>query len=290
MKVLVTGASGRLGRAVCAGLFERGFDVRATDQRFAAGLPVPVELANLLDEHAAYRLLEGCEALVHLANHPNLFVGPSPQRLLAENTAMNANVFRAAADLGVQNIVFSSSIQVMVTMPGGEAPPPPYTLPYLPLDGAAPRNPGPNFYALSKELGERALQVLCEEKPALSATSLRFPVLAGDGWFRRFARRKVPQNVVNFGEGLTFLTFADAARVVSSVCEIARAGYRQLFPAATLDLAGLGAPEIIAAFYPETRLLAPRETITRLVDPTELEALGCAPRDRFEIELERAGC
>ena len=100
MRTLVTGAAGKLGSQVVAALVRAGHEVRATDSRFRADLSVPLRPANLLDEHALYPLLEGCDALVHLGNHPNHFAGPSPQRLLAENTSMNANAFFAAIDSG----------------------------------------------------------------------------------------------------------------------------------------------------------------------------------------------
>jgi len=110
MRVLVTGAAGKLGSQTVAALARAGHEVRATDMRFRSDLAVPLWPANLLDEHALYPLLEGCEALVHLGNHPNRFAGPSPQRLLAENAAMNANAVYAALDRGVRQIVLASSI------------------------------------------------------------------------------------------------------------------------------------------------------------------------------------
>ncbi|HEY4160118.1 MAG TPA: NAD(P)-dependent oxidoreductase, partial [Polyangiaceae bacterium] len=142
MKVLVTGAAGKLGSAVCSSLRERGHEVRATDRRYRSGLEVELKLADLCSDLAAYELLAGMDAVAHIGNHPNVFSGPPPQRILSENTAMNANVFRAAADLGVRRIAFASSVQVMLRMPNGGKLEPPYPVPYLPLDGAAPRNPG----------------------------------------------------------------------------------------------------------------------------------------------------
>src|SRR5690606_23062551 len=90
VRLLVTCATGRLASHVCRALLDSGYEVRATDQRFVVGFPVRVELGDLRDEHFVYRLLEGCDAVVHLGNHPNAYCGPSRQRLLAENVAMNA--------------------------------------------------------------------------------------------------------------------------------------------------------------------------------------------------------
>jgi len=186
MKVLVTGAAGRLGSAVCAHLVQAGHEVKATDYKHREGLPVKLVHADLRDEIAVYSLLEGCDAVAHLGNHANLMAGPSPQRLLAENTAMNANVFRAAVDVGIRRVVFASSVQAILKVPNGMRAEAPYAIPYLPLDGSVPSNPGSNFYALSKEFGERMLQELCLAQLDLVATSLRFPVLSGENWIERF--------------------------------------------------------------------------------------------------------
>src|SRR6185295_6411773 len=142
MRVLVTGAAGKLGSLAVAALVAAGHEVRATDSRFRSDLAVPLTPLDLRDEHALYPLLDGCDALVHLGNHPNRFAGPSFQRLLAENTSMNANAFAAALDCGVRHIVFASSLQVMFTAdgPGAEHHP----IPYFPLDASAAANPGLN--------------------------------------------------------------------------------------------------------------------------------------------------
>src|SRR4051812_41491380 len=191
MKVLVTGATGRLGSLVCKELLQRGHDVLGTDQRFAGGLAFPLKLADLRDSLAVYPLLEGRDAVVHLGNIPNLSMGPSPQVVLGDNVSMNSNVFRAAVDLGVRRIVFSSSLQAMIRLEEGRAVDAAPHIPYFPLDGDAPADPGHNFYGLSKEFGERTLRVLSELTPELACTSLRFPMLAGD-WFHKRLQQPMP--------------------------------------------------------------------------------------------------
>jgi len=224
------------------------------------------------------------EALVHLGNHPNLLAGPSPQAVLAENVAMNSNVFRAALDLGVRRIVFASSIQAMVRLEEGalEAP---YTLPYFPLDGLAPANPGANFYGLSKEFGERMLQVLCQGSPELCASAFRFPVLAADAWIRRM-KQPPSASWLNLCEGLTYLEFADAAAVVGLALERQKPGYHQYFPAQALRIAGYTVEATLAKFFSATPLRRPAAEIQSLVDPTSLEAdLGFVPSPPLTVEL-----
>jgi nucleoside-diphosphate-sugar epimerase len=287
MKVLVTGAAGRLGSVVCDELSRQGYDVLGTDQRLAAGLKVPLRLADLRQELAVYPLLEGRDAVVHLGNHASLHGAVTPATVLTENVAMNSNVFQAASDLGVKRIVFASSLQAMVRLDDGRQTSPPYTLPYFPLDGLAPANPGHNFYGLSKEFGERTLQLLAQRWPERCYTALRFPMLAGEQFLKRIAE-PVARSALNWGEGLTYLPFADAAALVALVLQRQQPGYHQYFPAQALEVRGLTAAQLIDEFFPETPRRPPRAEIERLVDLGALEAdLGFRPAPPLTIELVR---
>lgn len=285
MKVLVTGATGRLGTVVCKELLRRGHDVLGTDQRFEPRLGVPLHLADLRDSRAIYPLLEGCNAVVHLGNIPNLSLGPSAQDVLGHNVSMNANVFRAALDLGVQRIVFASSLQAMIRLDEGRAFDDPPHIPYFPLDGDAPANPGHNFYGLSKEFGERTLRVLSEHEPKLACTSLRFPGLAGD-WFARRLQHPLPVSGLNFCEGLVYLDFADAATLVGLVVERQQPGYHQYFPAQAVKLAGYTVERTLAEFYPDVPLRRPLDQIAELVDLSALERdFGFRPAPPLTVQL-----
>lgn len=285
MKVLVTGAAGRLGAVVCRALAGRGHDVRATDLRpCQAGSAL--ELADLRDPSVAPRLMSGVDAVVHLGNIPSLGAGASPQVVLADNVAMNAHVFQAARELGVERVVFASSLQAMIRLDDGRPARPPYTIPYFPLDGDAPANPGRNYYGLSKELGERMVRLLSEEQPDMCCTSLRYPMLVGD-WLRESLARPLPPSGVNFGEALTYLHLDDAAALVALVLERQAPGYHQYFPAQSLRLHGYSVDATLTEFFPQVPLRRPRQEIRDLVD---LEALqrdfGFCPRAPLTVQLE----
>src|SRR5262245_41732320 len=141
LTVLVTGATGRLGTRTCHALRKHGFEVRATDQKLPAEFEFPVELGDLKDAFFVHRLVRGVSAIVHLGNHPNAFAGPSPQRILAENTQMNANVFQAGVQQGVERLIFASSVQAFLYT-NFERRSATYRLPYLPLDGRPACAPG----------------------------------------------------------------------------------------------------------------------------------------------------
>lgn len=287
MKVLVTGATGRLGSVVCKALVAAGHDVLATDQRFAAGLGAKLVLADLRQAHAVYPLLEGQQAVVHLGNIPNLGMGSSPQAVLGDNVTINGNVFRAALDLGVSRIVFASSLQAMIRLEEGTTLEPPYTIPYFPLDGDAPANAGHNYYGLSKEFGEHLLRVLAPRYPKLACTSLRFPMLAGD-WFLNRVKQPLPLGSLNWCEALTYLQLDDAATLVALVLERQAPGYHQYFPAQAVQIAGYTAAELLGEFFRDTPLRRPREQIASLVDLSALERdFGFSPAPPLTVQLLR---
>jgi nucleoside-diphosphate-sugar epimerase len=287
MKVLVTGATGRLGSVTCKKLVAAGHQVLGTDLRFSADFTAPLRLADLREAHAVYPLLEGQDALVHLGNIPNLSMGPSPQAVLADNVAMNGNVFRAAVDLGVGRIVFASSLQAMICLEEGRTPAPPYGIPYFPLDGDAPANPGYNFYGLSKEFGERLLRLLVERFPQLTCTSLRFPMLAGD-WFLNRVKQPLALTALNSCEALTYLQFGDAAELIALVLERQEPGYHQYFPAQAVEIDGWTAAQTLAELFPDTPLKRPRDAIDRLVDLSALERdVGFSPAAPLTVQLDR---
>jgi len=285
--ILVTGATGKLGLAVCKALLERGLTVRATDLKFAADFPVRVELGDLRDELFVYRMVEGCSAVVHLGNHPNMYVGLSRQRLLAENLAMNANVFHAAVDLGLGTLVFASSVQAMVRRdqrPKGTPP----AIPYLPLDGQVPCNPGLNTYAQSKEFAERMLRLFCESNPALSATAIRFPMLVNDWLLRRFSIvRRVPTAWLDFEECTAHLFMEDAGRLVADVIEKRLPGYHQYFPAQMMELRGYPLSKMVAERYSHAELRQPLDGLSSLIDNSAItQDLGWSPEHRLSLEVE----
>lgn len=287
LKVLVTGATGKLGQAVCSALLARGLTVRATDLRHARDFPIAVELGDLKDEHFVYRVMEGCQAVVHLGNHPNAGVGLSPQRLLTENVAMNANVFHAALDLRLKTIVFASSVQATIRRDQG-APGAP-RIPYLPLDSELPASPGMNTYGQSKEFAERMLRLAVLANSELSATAIRFPMLVTEWLHQRFAQRSAtPAGLLDFEECTAHLYMEDAAELVAKVLEKQLPGYHQYFPALMMDLDGYPLPELVRERYPDAELRRPLGALETLIDIGSIQrAMDWSPTRRIRVRVER---
>jgi len=147
-KIVVTGAAGKAGRAAVAELLEHGYQVTATDVAAAPdGIGAPYLRADLTDHGQVVDVLDGAEAVVHLANIPAPGLRP-PARTLTENTTMNAHVFLAAQTLGLRKVVWASSETTLGLAFSPDAPPR-----YVPVDEDHFPHPE-STYALSKVVSE----------------------------------------------------------------------------------------------------------------------------------------
>ena len=107
-KIVVTGGSGKAGRAVVRDLVEHGYEVLNVDTAPPQEQIAPFLCADLTQYGETVEVLQGAEAVVHLA------AIPAPGRFTEEvtfrvNSALNFNVFQAALALGLKRVVWASS-------------------------------------------------------------------------------------------------------------------------------------------------------------------------------------
>jgi nucleoside-diphosphate-sugar epimerase len=146
MKVVVTGASGKAGRAVARALLDGGYDVLGVDllpprEQLAAFL-----LVDLTELGQAVECLAGAAAVVHLAAIPASGI-QSEATTFRTNLLSAYNVFEAARLLGLDRVVWASS-ETILGLPFDREQPA-----YAPIDEEHPAYPQ-SSYALSKLLGE----------------------------------------------------------------------------------------------------------------------------------------
>lgn len=172
-KVLVTGGSGKLGRAVLRDLVAHGYDVLNIDQQ---ALPEPIcpsvriDLTNFGEVAAA--ILGGVDerkgpfdAVVHLAAIPAPGLAANA-RTFANNVPTTYNVFEASRLAGIKNIVFASS-ETVLGLPFDTPPP------YAPVDEEYYPRPE-SAYSLGKLLDETMAAQFCRWDPELRIIGLRF--------------------------------------------------------------------------------------------------------------------
>lgn len=117
MSSLVTGANGFVGAAVVRALLAAGTPVRAmvratSDCRNLEGLAVERVCADLTDEASLRRAIDGCRFVYHVAADYRLWV-PSAEAMYRTNVEGSLTVLEAAASMGVEKMVYTSSVAVL---------------------------------------------------------------------------------------------------------------------------------------------------------------------------------
>ncbi|MDH5666813.1 MAG: SDR family oxidoreductase [Nitrospira sp.] len=177
--VLVTGANGFVGSALCRRLQDEGLSVRAA-VRDRSNIPLNGQVQGSGDEWVVLhdqssegdiqQALHGVQTVVHLAARVHVMVDHATDPLLEfrhANRDWTERIARMAAQEGVRRFVYMSSIKV-----NGEETHAPFTEDNVPN----PRDP----YGISKWEAEQALATL-SEKTGLESVVLRPPLVYGPG-------------------------------------------------------------------------------------------------------------
>ena len=201
MKVLVTGASGMLGRATAQALLERGDEV-CVFQRRPSWVPCREVLGDVADPAAVLRATQGQDAVVHLAAKVDV-VGRWPDYARANVEGTRA-VVDACLTRGVGRLVHVSSPSVAHS---GRS---------LVGAGAGPADPAAarGHYARSKAVAEQC--ALSADSAALAVLAVRPHLVWGPGDTQLVARivaraRAGRLPVLGTGAALIDTTYVDNA-------------------------------------------------------------------------------
>jgi nucleoside-diphosphate-sugar epimerase len=171
--IVVTGASGFLGRHVCGRLVAKGRRARAlvrnTGAAVAAGAE-PVVVPDVLDREAVRRAMAGACAVVHLAARVHVMEDRAADPLAAfrqVNVDGTAVVLEEALRAGASSFVFASSVKAV-----GEATDTPWTDDVVP----APVDP----YGISKLEAEQLIADRAALGP-IRTCIFRLPLVYGAG-------------------------------------------------------------------------------------------------------------
>jgi nucleoside-diphosphate-sugar epimerase len=172
-KVLVTGASGFVGRALCAELRQRGFVARAAVRNSAAVSRARADtvIVGDIDGQTDWALaLAGVDSVVHTAARVHVMRDTAADPLVEfrrVNVLGTLNLAKQAAAAGVRRFVFISSIGVNGWQTQSNRP-------FCESDAVAPHN----AYALSKLEAEQGLYALAAST-GMQVVVIRPPLIYG---------------------------------------------------------------------------------------------------------------
>lgn len=200
-RILVTGASGFVGKSLCAELLRRGDTVRAAVRAVCSPIEnIEVEVVGSINGDTDWSAaLDSVDVVIHLAARVHVMNDDATEPLEAfrcVNTAGTERLARSAAASGVKRLVFVSSIKVngesTLPVPAKAKKIPP--APLLPkrgtiksvfreTDEANPQDP----YGVSKCEAEQALHRVAKET-GLEVVIVRPPLVYGAGVKGNFAQ------------------------------------------------------------------------------------------------------
>ena len=170
-RVLVTGANGFVGRAMCRHLIAAGYEV-VPAVRLAGDLPNAIAVGDINGATDWHKAVASCQTVVHLAARTHILdaVENTKVDLFRQvNTAGTLNLATAASGAGVRRFVFVSSVKV-----NGEETP--KGRPFTALDQPCPRD----AYAISKWEAEQGLHELAD-RTGMELVVIRPPLVYGPG-------------------------------------------------------------------------------------------------------------
>jgi nucleoside-diphosphate-sugar epimerase len=255
MRVLVTGAHGKVGRAVTAALADAGHAVTASDVGrgvFERPLPgeLPYQQADLTDAGQAFAVVRGHDAVVHAAAIPDPTHNP-PHVVFQNNLMATFNVLEAAVRFGVPRFVNISS----ETVPGFFFPERPFLPEYAPVDEDHPIHPQ-DPYALSKFFGEK----LCDAAVARSdirCISIRPSHVQNEGNYERNLGPQVRDPSVLSPNLWSYIDAYDLADAVRLAAESDLPGHEVFYIASPDNSCGRDFAELLHTYYGDRIELRP---------------------------------
>ncbi|WP_026695145.1 NAD-dependent epimerase/dehydratase family protein [Peribacillus kribbensis] len=165
-KIVVTGGSGLLGPSVIQEFLDHEYEVLNVDRQYPEQELCETILADLSNLGEVYGVLEGADAVVHLAAIPRPFIYTN-EKTFSNNVMATYNILEAAGNLGMKKAVITSSESsygICFSKNGLEPQ-------YVPIDEEHPRLPE-DSYGLSKIVNEQTAEMI-HNRTGMQVVSLR---------------------------------------------------------------------------------------------------------------------
>jgi len=266
--IIVTGGSGKVGRATVKHLMERGYTVASIDMARPAGLSNPpkpgevnfsrVDITDFGQVLGAFsgineRISGVVDGIVHLGAIAS--PGEAPDNVIfATNMLSTYNVFEAAKRLGIRNIVWASSETVYgIPYPNGPA--------YVPVDEEIEL---PQWsYSLSKLMGEKLAEQYAKWDSATKIIGLRLSNVQEPQDYANFESYQSDPKTRHFNLW-TYIDARDAAQAVRLGLEAKLTGAHVFGIANTNSLMRKSNDELLDTIWPgvkRKRPLKPNESL-----------------------------
>lgn len=282
MKVLVTGCSGRVGRATIDRLLSEGHTVLGIDTVPPAVRKCPFAVVDMTDYgqvvDAVVSIEKGIDAIVHMAAIVGAKVAPSTH-IFNTNTAITYNVFQAARVAGIKNVVFASS-ETLLGCPF-DVPPP-----YLPIDENYASRPE-SSYALSKLVDEAVAQEFCRWDPELKMIGLRFSWVKEPFQYAEFEAYDANPTLQKWNFW-SYVDSRDCAQAVSLALNAKLTGFSTYIIAAEDTVMSKSNVELLQEYFPNVPVKSPiKDRECMLSTEAARSVLGFRPEYRWREELAK---
>lgn len=242
-KILVTGANGFVGKALCQALRNRGdnyigsvrdksLEIKGQDYIFVESL----------DANTDWRkALKGCDTVVHLAGRAHILndnIADPTAAFRQVNSQGTLNLAEQAAECGVSRFIFLSSIGVNGVLTSG--------LPFSPNDSPSPQSP----YAVSKLEAELGLREIARRK-VLDVVIIRSPAIYGKnapgnfGLIEKFIKYGIPLPFGSIDNKRSLVAIENIVSFITECIENQRAENELFFVSDDDDLSTLEIVELV---------------------------------------------
>jgi UDP-glucose 4-epimerase len=290
MKVLVTGARGKVGRASVAALMEAGHDVRATDlspptfERPEEGEAEYFQ-ADLTDAGDAFAAVRGSKAVVHAAAIPEPTRNP-PHVVFHNNLMATFNTLEAAVRFDVRRFVNVSS----ETVPGFFFPERDFLPEYVPVDEEHPARPQ-DPYATAKHFGEQLMDAAVRRSD-IRCISIRPSWVQHEGNYERNLGAQVRDASVLSPNFWSYIDVYDLADALVLAVESDLPGHEVFYIASPDNVGGRPFEKVVREYYGyevEIKTPLPREDASGISIAKAKKLLGYAPTRSWRDYLDDDG-
>ncbi|WP_111768576.1 NAD-dependent epimerase/dehydratase family protein [Nakamurella deserti] len=247
MRVLVTGARGKVGRSAVEALTAAGHAVVGLDLAVPDYDGAPYVRADVTDAGDMFAAVTGVDAVVHTAGIPEPTRDPA-HRVFAVNAVGTFNVAEACVRAGVRRLVNLSSDSVTgYTWSGGALRPASF-----PIDDSHPLTPV-DPYGQSKLVGEQLCAAACR-RSGMAAVSIRATWVITPDTYRRHLGPFVDDPTLTTAVFWSYLDVRDLADLIVRAVESDSTGHEAVFAAAADNIGGRDIRAALAAHHPDVRV------------------------------------